>query len=152
MSDRLDNAVRYEQHFGGLTTIAQYSMGYDTVSFGNQPPGDHRLGQVIDGGLLYTTGNLTATLVYDQKNGGSTNPEAAHNRHGRRLRGRYRSPRRGGRQIQPGQGRPVRALSLSRQSCDSFERLVDRPCRSDEFFTGRARTTISARPSACPAI
>jgi predicted porin len=77
-SDRLDNTVRYEKRFGALTALAQYSFGYDNVTYGAQPPGDTRNARVIEAGLRYTEGPFSATLVYDQKNGGSTNPAAAH--------------------------------------------------------------------------
>ncbi|HZZ09070.1 MAG TPA: porin [Paraburkholderia sp.] len=77
-SDRLDNTARYEKRFGALTAIVQYSFGYDSVTYGAQPAGDTRFARVIEGGLRYTSGPFSATLVYDQKNGGSTNPAAAH--------------------------------------------------------------------------
>ncbi|WP_414440055.1 porin [Burkholderia sp. 22PA0106] len=77
-SDRLDNTLRYEKHFGGLSAIAQYSFGYDNVNFGSQPAGDNRYARVIEAGLRYKHGPFSATLVYDQKNGGSTSPTAAH--------------------------------------------------------------------------
>ncbi|CAB3796147.1 hypothetical protein LMG28614_04305 [Paraburkholderia ultramafica] len=77
-SDRLDNTARYEKHFGALTAIVQYSFGYDSVTYGAQPAGDTRFARVIEGGLRYKSGPFSATLVYDQKNGGSTNPKAAH--------------------------------------------------------------------------
>lgn len=77
-SDRLDNTARYEKRFGDLTAIVQYSFGYDTVTYGTQPAGDTRLARVIEGGLRYTHGPFSATLVYDQKNGGSTSGTAAH--------------------------------------------------------------------------
>ncbi|URV28650.1 porin [Burkholderia gladioli] len=77
-SDRLDNTVRYEKRFGGLTAIAQYSFGYDSVTYGAQPAGDTRYARVIEAGLRYKDGPFSATLVYDQKNGGSTSATAAH--------------------------------------------------------------------------
>lgn len=77
-SDRLDNTVRYEKRFGGLSAIAQYSFGYDSVTYGAQPAGDTRYARVIEAGLRYKHGPFSATLVYDQKNGGSTSPTAAH--------------------------------------------------------------------------
>ncbi|MBU9322608.1 porin [Burkholderia gladioli] len=77
-SDRLDNTVRYEKRFGGLTAIAQYSFGYDSVTYGAQPAGDTRYARVIEAGLRYKHGPFSATLVYDQKNGGSTSATAAH--------------------------------------------------------------------------
>lgn len=78
-SDRLDNTVRYEKQFGfGLSAIAQYSFGYDAVTYGAQPAGDTRFARVIEGGLRYKNGPFSATLVYDQKNGGSTTATAAH--------------------------------------------------------------------------
>ncbi|AEA64792.1 porin [Burkholderia gladioli] len=77
-SDRLDNTVRYEKRFGGLSAIAQYSFGYDSVTYGAQPAGDTRYARVIEGGLRYKHGPFSATLVYDQKNGGSTSATAAH--------------------------------------------------------------------------
>ncbi|MBN3852324.1 porin [Paraburkholderia sp. Ac-20340] len=76
-SDRLDNTARYEQHFGDLAAIVQYSFGYDSVTYGAQPAGDTRLARVIEAGLRYKHGPFSATLVYDQKNGGSTNRTAA---------------------------------------------------------------------------
>jgi predicted porin len=77
-SDRLDNTARYEKRFGALTAIVQYSFGYDSVTYGAQPAGDSRYARVIEGGLRYKSGPFSATLVYDQKNGGSTSPTAAH--------------------------------------------------------------------------
>ncbi|MFM0551599.1 porin [Paraburkholderia sediminicola] len=77
-SDRLDNTVRYENRFGPVTALVQYSLGYDNVTYGAQPAGDTRNARVIEAGLRYRSGPLSAALVYDQKNGGSTSPSAAH--------------------------------------------------------------------------
>jgi predicted porin len=77
-SDRLDNTARYEKKFGPVDALVQYSAGYDTVTYGTQPPGNTLQARVIEAGLRYTLGNLSAALVYDQKNGGSTSPTAAH--------------------------------------------------------------------------
>jgi len=76
-SDRLDNTVRYQKQFGAVTALAQYSLGYDTVTYGTQPAGDNLLARVIEAGLMVNSGNLSASLVYDQKNGGSSNLKAA---------------------------------------------------------------------------
>ncbi|MFM0596489.1 MULTISPECIES: porin [Paraburkholderia] len=77
-SDRLDNTVRYEHHFGPVTALVQYSLGYDNVTYGAQPAGDTRNARVIEAGLRYKSGPLSAAIAYDQKNGGSTSPTAAH--------------------------------------------------------------------------
>jgi predicted porin len=76
-SDRFDNTARYEKRFGELAAIVQYSFGFDNVTYGAQPAGDTRLARVIEAGLRYKHGPFSATLVYDQKNGGSTNRAAA---------------------------------------------------------------------------
>lgn len=76
-SDRLDKTVRYQQKFGPVTTVLQYSMGYDNVAYGAQPAGDNLKGRVMEAGVLYEGGDFGATLVYDQKNGQTTNPAAA---------------------------------------------------------------------------
>ncbi|KAF1042174.1 MAG: Outer membrane porin protein [Herbaspirillum frisingense] len=76
-SDRFDKTIRYQKKFGTLTTVVQYSMGYDNVAYGAQPAGDNLKGRVMEAGLLYENGDFGATLVYDQKNGQTTNPAAA---------------------------------------------------------------------------
>lgn len=76
-SDRLDKTLRYQKKFGSVTTILQYSMGYDNVAYGAQPAGDNLKGRVMEAGVLYEGGDFSATLVYDQKNGQSTTPSAA---------------------------------------------------------------------------
>ena len=76
-SDRLDNTVRYEKNFGGFTALAQYSLGFDDITYGAQPAGDTQLARVIEAGVMYTGNHFSAALVYDQKNGGSTSPTAA---------------------------------------------------------------------------
>ncbi|WP_347556194.1 porin [Robbsia sp. KACC 23696] len=76
-SDRLDNTARYENAFGPFHVLAQYSKGYDDVSFGTSTAGDNRRAQVIEGGVEYRGGPFSAVLAYDQKNGGSTALNAA---------------------------------------------------------------------------
>lgn len=76
-SDRLDNTVRYTRKLGPVDMLLQYAKGYDDVSFGAQAPGDNRRAQVIEAGLRYTSGPFSVVLAYDQKNGGSTLPNAA---------------------------------------------------------------------------
>ncbi|WP_082102533.1 porin [Robbsia andropogonis] len=76
-SDRLDNTVRYENAFGAFHVLAQYSKGYDDVSFGSATPGDNRRAQVLEAGIEYRGGPFNAVLAYDQKNGGSTALNAA---------------------------------------------------------------------------
>jgi len=76
-SDRLDKTIRYQNKFGAVTAIAQYSQGYDNVAYGANPAGDNLRGRVIETGLLYDAGNFSATLVYDQKNGESSSAAAA---------------------------------------------------------------------------
>jgi predicted porin len=77
-SDRLDNTVRYKKEFGAFTALVQYSAGYDTVTYGTQPAGNTLQARVIEAGLRYTQGNLSAAVIYDQKNGGGTTPTTAH--------------------------------------------------------------------------
>jgi predicted porin len=77
-SDRLDNTVRYTKHFGPVTALVQYSLGYDNVTYGAQAAGDTLQARVIEAGLRYESGPLSAAITYDQKNGGSTSASAAH--------------------------------------------------------------------------
>lgn len=76
-SDRLDNTIRYQKKFGSVTTILQYSQGYDSVAYGSEVAGDNLKGRVMEAGLLYEGGDFSATVVYDQKNGSSATPTAA---------------------------------------------------------------------------
>lgn len=78
-SDRLDNSLRYSAKIGAFEGMVQYSKGYDDVSFGaaSTTPGDNRRAQVIDAGVRYANGPLSFVIAYDQKNGGSTLPNAA---------------------------------------------------------------------------
>ncbi|MDM8358229.1 porin [Pandoraea communis] len=76
-SDRLDNSLRYTARLGAFEGMVQYSKGYDDVSFGGAKPGDNRRAQVVDAGMRYANGPLSFVLAYDQKNGGSTLPNAA---------------------------------------------------------------------------
>lgn len=76
-SDRLDNTLRYEYDLSGFKALAQYSFGYDNVSYGAQPAGNTRLARVIEAGLMYSHGPFSASVVYDQKNGGSLLENAA---------------------------------------------------------------------------
>ena len=76
-SDRLDNSLRYTGKLGAFEGMGQYSKGYDDVSFGSATPGDNRRAQVIDAGVRYANGPLSFVIAYDQKNGGSTLPNAA---------------------------------------------------------------------------
>ncbi|MDR0478361.1 MAG: porin [Burkholderiaceae bacterium] len=77
-SDRLDNAFRYQAKFGQVEILAQYAQNYDTVNFGNtlSTPG-YLQGRVIEAGMRYSNGPLSLVLAYDQKNGGSTQLNAA---------------------------------------------------------------------------
>ncbi|VVE83133.1 porin [Pandoraea sputorum] len=78
-SDRLDNSLRYSAKLGDFEAMVQYSKGYDDVSFGaaSTTPGDNRRAQVVDAGVRYANGPLSFVIAYDQKNGGSTLPNAA---------------------------------------------------------------------------
>ncbi|AKM31393.1 porin [Pandoraea faecigallinarum] len=78
-SDRLDNSFRYTARLGAFEGMIQYSKGYDDVSFGaaSTTPGDNRRAQVVDAGIRYASGPLSFVIAYDQKNGGSTLPNAA---------------------------------------------------------------------------
>lgn len=76
-SDRLDNSIRYQKKFGAVTTVLQYSQGYDSVAYGSEVAGDNLKGRVMEAGLLYEGGDFSATVVYDQKNGSSATSTAA---------------------------------------------------------------------------
>ncbi|MEQ5842390.1 porin [Paraburkholderia acidicola] len=58
---RLNNSLKYVGHFGGLTTIADYSFGGDATSFQSSA--------AYGGGLEYDIGGFSAALAYDYRNG-----------------------------------------------------------------------------------
>lgn len=58
---RVNNALKYVGHFGGLTATADYSFGGDAGSFQSSA--------AYGGALQYAIGGFSAALAYDYRNG-----------------------------------------------------------------------------------
>lgn len=67
LAARIDDSIKYSGKFGPITAQAMYSTRYDT-GYGAEVPGAPLTGRFFSGALTYSSGALSATAVYEQRN------------------------------------------------------------------------------------